>query len=85
MTFWPVAHQTPLSVGSFRQENWSGMPFPSPWDIPDLGMEHLSPELTGEFFTTEPLETSQSLLTFIDSCESLHKAFRAPGPFLILG
>ena len=55
MTFWPVAHQTPLSMEFFRQEYWSGLPFPSPGDVPDLGMEPLSPALAGGFFTTEPL------------------------------
>ena len=38
-----------------RQEYWSGLPFPSPGDLPDPEMEHVSPALTGGFFTTEPL------------------------------
>ena len=36
-TLWTVAHQAPLSVGSSRQEYWSGLPFPSPGDLPDQG------------------------------------------------
>ena len=35
---WTVACQTPLSIGFFRQEYWSGLPFPSPGDLPDLGL-----------------------------------------------
>ena len=46
-----VAHQAPLSMGFPRQEYWSGLPFPSPGDLPDPGAEPTSPALTGEFFT----------------------------------
>jgi len=41
----------------FRQEYWSGLPFPSPGDLPDPGIEPtspVSPALVGEFFTTVP-------------------------------
>ena len=34
-TLWTVARQTPLSIGFSRQEYWSGLPFPSPGDLPD--------------------------------------------------
>ena len=51
---WTVAHQAPLSLGSPRQDYWSGLPFPSPWDLPNPGIELVSPALSGEFFTTEP-------------------------------
>ena len=40
--------------GFFRQEYWSGLPFPPPGDLPDPGIEPMSPALTGGFFTTEP-------------------------------
>ena len=43
VTPWTVARQAPLSVGFFRQENWSGLSFPSPGDLPDPGFEPLSP------------------------------------------
>ena len=36
---WTVACQAPLSVGFSRQEYWSGLPFPSPGDLPDPGIE----------------------------------------------
>ena len=38
-TAWTVAHQTPLSMGFFRQEYWSGLPFPSPRNLPNSGIE----------------------------------------------
>ena len=41
-------------MGFLRQEFWSGVPFPSPGDIPDSGTEPASPALAGGFFTTEP-------------------------------
>ena len=40
--------------GFFRQEYWSELPFPSLGDLLDLGIEPMSPALTGRFFTTEP-------------------------------
>ena len=40
VTPWTVAHQDPPSKGFFRQEYWSGLPFPSPGDFPDLGLLH---------------------------------------------
>ena len=41
-TPWTVAHQAPLSMGFSRQEYWSGLPFPSPEDIPDPGIKPVS-------------------------------------------
>ena len=46
VTLWAVAHQALLSVGFFRQEYWSGLPFPSPGDLPDPGIEPASPVST---------------------------------------
>ena len=45
VTLWTVTYQDPLSKGVSRQEYWSGLPFPSPGDLPDSGMEPGSPEL----------------------------------------
>ena len=42
---WTVAYQAPPSVGFSRQEHWSGLPFPSPEDLPDPGIEPRSPTL----------------------------------------
>ena len=49
-----VALQTPLSMEFSRQEYWSGLPFPSPGDLSNLGIKPTFPALTGRFFTTEP-------------------------------
>ena len=51
-----VVHQTPLSLGFPRQAHWSGLPFPSPGDLPDPGLEPTLPALAGRFFTTKPPE-----------------------------
>ena len=49
-----VARQAPLSMEFSREEHWSGVPFPSPGDLPNTGIEPRSLELAGRFFTTEP-------------------------------
>ena len=54
-TPWTVAREAPLSKVLSRQEYWSGLPFRSPGDLPDPGMELASlapPALAGRFFTT---------------------------------
>ena len=59
-TSWTVSYQSPPSMGFSRQEYWSGLPFPSPEDLPNPGIEPVSPNyqaspaLAGRFFTTEP-------------------------------
>ena len=56
-TQWTLAHQASLSLGFPRQEYWSGLPFPSPGDLPNPGIKPgspVSPALVGGFFTTEP-------------------------------
>ena len=50
-TPWSVACQAPLAMGLPRQEYWSGLPFPSPEDLPDPGIEPISPALASGFFT----------------------------------
>ena len=54
MTHLTIALQTLLSMVFPRQEYWSGLPFPSPGDLPDPGFKAKSPALGGGFFTTEP-------------------------------
>ena len=51
---WTVALQASPSVGFSRQEYWSGLPFPSPGDLSNPGVETESPALAGRFFTAEP-------------------------------
>ena len=48
-----VACQVPLSIGFSRKEHWSGLLFPSPWDLPDPGIEPWSPALQVESLPTE--------------------------------
>ena len=51
---WTEAHQAPLFMGFPRQENWNGLPFPSPGDLPDPGIEPaslMSLASAGSFFT----------------------------------
>ena len=47
VTPWTVAHQAPLSMEFSRQEHWSELPFPLPGDLPDPGIESVSPALAG--------------------------------------
>ena len=54
VTPWTVAHQAPLSMEFPRQEYWSGLPFPSPGDLPNPRVEPSSPALADGFFTTAP-------------------------------
>ena len=49
-----VDNKDPLSMEFSRQEYWSGLPFPSPENLPNPGIKPVSPALTGRFFTTEP-------------------------------
>ena len=53
-TPWTVAYQVPLSMGFSRQEYESGLPFPSPGDLPDPGIEPGSPALETDTLPSEP-------------------------------
>ena len=53
-TPWTVAYQAALSMGFSRQECWSGLPFPSPGDLPDPGIEPGSPTLQADALLSEP-------------------------------
>ena len=56
-THWIVAHQAPLSMGFFRQEYWNVLPFPSPRDLPNPGIElksPVSPALQADSLPAEP-------------------------------
>ena len=54
VTPWAVAHQAPLSMDFYRQEYWSGYPFPSPGDLPNPGIEPRSPALLVDFLLSDP-------------------------------
>ena len=60
-------------MGFPRQEDWSELPFSSPGDHPDPGMEPVSPALAGRFFTTEPPGKPKSTVV---QCRILKKNFK---------
>ena len=49
-----IAHNASRSTGFSRHEYWSGLPFPSPGDLPDPGIEPRSPSLEADALTSEP-------------------------------
>ena len=53
---WTVACQTSLSMRFSRQEYWRGLPFPPPGNLPDPGIEPVTPALAGRLLTAEPPE-----------------------------
>ena len=62
LTQW--ARQTPLSMGFSSQESWSELPFPTPWDLPNTGIQAAflgSPALADRFFTTEQPESKEEI------------------------
>ena len=58
-TPWTVAHQALLSMGFSRQVYWSGLPFPSPGDLSNLGIEPRSPAMEADALTSEPPRMKQ--------------------------
>ena len=80
-TLWTVAYQASLSVGFSRQEYWSGLPFPSPGDLPNPGIEPRSPTLAADALTSEPpgkpyskvpLKKEKEIMVMRDICFSFH-------------
>ena len=73
-TPWTVAYWAPPSMGFSRQEYWSGMPFPSPEDLSDSGIEPGSPTLQADTLSSEPPgkltkeRDNQLLESNIESC-----------------
>ena len=61
-TPWTIACQAPLSMGFSRQEYWSGLPFPSPGDLPNPGIEPMVPALAGRFFTDQAIPPYKSVI-----------------------
>ena len=61
-TPWTVARQAPLSMEFSRQEYWSGLPFPSPRDLPNPGIEPGSPALKAHYLPSKSLESAEGLL-----------------------
>ena len=59
---WTIANQAPLSMGFSRQEYWSGLPFPSPEDLPGPGIEPRSPALQANLFMVWATEKNLTLI-----------------------
>ena len=93
VTPWTVAKQTPPSMGSSKQEYWNRLPFPSPEDLPNPGIEPRSPTLQADSFPSEPsgkLTYNGESLTFqipiflilnstiFNLCEKMHMFFEFP-------
>ena len=79
-TPWTVAHQVPLFIEFSSQAHWSGMPFPSPGDLPNPGIEPGSPALQADSLPSEPLGT----LSFIDAVSKV-TIFRSSPELLPFG
>ena len=87
-TPWTLACQASLSMGFSKQEFLSGLPFPPPEDLPDPGIEPVSPTSAGRFFTTEPPEKPIALTMWVTnslnvSCQWLQEVDTSIRPFFI--
>ena len=75
VTPWTVAHQVPWSMGFSRHEYWSGLPFPSPEDLPNTGIKPRSPALHADALPSElrgkPHNISLSLSFFWEGARIL--------------
>ena len=60
-TPWTVAYLAPPTMGFSRQEYWNGLPFPSPGDLPDPGIEPGPPALEADALTSEPPRKPQQM------------------------
>ena len=69
---WTVAYRAPPSMGFSRQEYWSGLPFPSPGDLPDPGIEPRSPTLQADPLPSEPPAKPKKLQSFYNATSYSH-------------
>ena len=69
-TLWTVAHKDPPSMGFSRQKYWSGLPFPSPGDLPNPGIEPRSPASQAEALTSEPPGEHTQHHQLLEKCSS---------------
>ena len=65
MTLWTVALQAPLFMRFFRQEYWNGLQFSILEDLPDPGIELVSPALADRFFTQRAIREAQNIGYFV--------------------
>ena len=83
-TPWTVAHQAPPSMEFSRWEYWSGLPFPSPGDLPNPGIKPQSPTLQADALPSEPpgnpLESESHSVLLVSLWPSgLHSPWNSPG------
>ena len=74
-TLWTIVCKAPLSMGFSRQEYWSELPCPPPWDLPDPEIEPVSltsPALAGGFFFFLTLVPCGKTLILSTYCERIH-------------
>ena len=76
VTPWTVAYQASPSMGFSRQEYWSGLPFPSPVDLPDPGIKPGSPALQADTLMSEPPGKPKCLIA--EETGSTHGDAKAP-------
>ena len=69
---WTVAYQAPLSLEFSRQEYWSGLPFPSPGDLPNPRIEPRSPTLQADALPSEPPGKYFTLLKLSINLENVY-------------
>ena len=79
-TPWTIAYQAPPSMEFSRQEHWSGLPFPSPEDHPNPGIEPRSPALQADTLLSEPSITRMGKRKWVSS----DKKVRSDGCTLLL-
>ena len=73
VTLWTVARQAPLSMGFSRQEYWNGLPFPTPGNLPDPGIEPMSPVFPA--LQTDALQLSHLGRPWVTKKKKKHKNF----------
>ena len=73
VTSWTVGFQVPLSMELYQQENWGGLPFPSPGDLPHPGIVPRSPALQADSLPTEPpgKPLYTTYIVYIEKCFNL--------------
>ena len=72
-TPWTVAHQAPPSMGFSRREYWSGLPSPSPGELPNPGIKPRSPILQADALPSEPPGTQETPVQFLGQEDPLEK------------
>ena len=76
-TPWTVAHHAPLCLGSSRREYWSGLPFPSPGDLPNPGIKPRSPALQADSLPSELQGSYTYIHQALSVCIFLYKPYKS--------